>query len=67
MALPCNLLFRIEVWDDTDSYVDELIAEVAQVVVARAAFREAVKQRPGRCIVLRHGARILIRSEGAHD
>jgi hypothetical protein len=47
----------IEVWDDADRYVEELIAEVGQVVVARWARR----------MVLRHGARVLMRSGGAHN
>jgi hypothetical protein len=38
----------LQQWDDTDSHVEELIALIGDYRVARAAFEEAVKRRPGR-------------------
>jgi hypothetical protein len=38
----------VEQWDDGDRYVEELIALTGDYRVARAAFTEAAKQRPGR-------------------
>ena len=51
--------YRLEMWDDRDSHVEELIALVADHAVARAAFAEAVRRRPGRVIILRQKSRVL--------
>ena len=40
--------FRLEMWDDQDTHVEELIALIADHAVARAAFAEAVRRRPGK-------------------
>jgi hypothetical protein len=54
-----ELPYRIEMWDDRDTYVEELIALVADHAVARAAFAEAVRRRPGNVIILRQKSRVL--------
>jgi hypothetical protein len=51
--------FRLEMWDDQDTHVEELIALVSDHAVARAAFAEAVSQRPGKSIILRQKSRVL--------
>jgi hypothetical protein len=51
--------FRIEMWDDDDARIEEVIALVSVHAVARAAFTEAVKRRPGRIITLRQRSRVL--------
>ena len=48
-----DLPYIVEQWDDTDSHAEELIALTGDYRVARAAFEEAVKQRPGRIVTLR--------------
>jgi len=48
-----------ELWDDADSHVEELIALTGDYRVARAAFEEAVKRRPGRIVTLRQKTRLL--------
>jgi hypothetical protein len=48
-----ELPFRIEMWDDRDTHTEELIALVTDHAVARAAFAEAVRRRPGKVIILR--------------
>jgi hypothetical protein len=58
----CDLPFRVEVWDDGDSRVDELVALVADHAVARAAFTEAVTRRPGKIVTLRQKTRVLVDS-----
>jgi hypothetical protein len=59
------LPYRIEMWDVLDTtHVDELIALVADHAVARAAFVEAVRRRPGRIITRRQKSRVLIDSRG---
>ena len=54
-----ELPYRIELWDDHDTHVEELIALVADHAVARAAFVEAIRRRPGKIIVLRQRSRVL--------
>jgi hypothetical protein len=56
--------FRLEMWDDDDSHVEELIALVTDHAVARAAFVEAVRRRPGKLIILRQKSRVLADSRG---
>jgi hypothetical protein len=59
MGLPYDLPYSVELWDDSDSHVEELIALTADYRVARAAFEEAVKRRPGRIVTLRQKTRVL--------
>ena len=54
-----DLLYRLEMWDDGDTSIEELIALVADHAVSRAAFAEAVKRRPGKLVILRQKARVL--------
>jgi hypothetical protein len=60
--MPCEgqeLPYRVEVWDDRDTRVEELVALVGDHIVARAAFAETVKRRPGKVIILRQKSRVL--------
>ena len=59
MGRPYDLPYSVELWDDEDSHVEELIALTGDYRVARAAFDEAVKCRPGRIVTLRQKARLL--------
>jgi hypothetical protein len=59
MGRPYDLPYSVELWDDEDTHVEELIALTGDYRVARAAFEEAVKRRPGRIITLRQKARLL--------
>jgi hypothetical protein len=54
-----DLPYLAEQWDETDSHVEELIALIGDYSVARAAFDEAVKRRPGRIVTLRQKTRLL--------
>ena len=56
---PFDLPYSVELWDDSDSHVEELIALTEDYRVARAAFDEAVKHRPGRIVTLRQKMRLL--------
>lgn len=62
-----ELSFRIEVWDDADSHVDELVALVGDHGVAIAAFTETARRRPGRIVTLRQRARILADTRRVQD
>ena len=59
MGRPYDLPYSVELWDDEDRHVEELIALTGDFRVARAAFDEAVKSRPGRIITLRQKTRLL--------
>ena len=54
-----DLPFMVEQWDDANSHVEELIALTGDYRVARAAYEEAVKRRPGRIVTLRQKTRLL--------
>jgi hypothetical protein len=56
---PFDLPYIVEQWDDTDSHVEELVALTGDYRVARAAYEEAIKGRPGRIVTLRQKTRLL--------
>jgi hypothetical protein len=58
MGRPYDLPYS-ELWDDADSHVEELIALTGDYRVARAAYEEAVKRRPGRIVTLRQKRKLL--------
>jgi hypothetical protein len=58
------LAYRLEMWDDHDTRIEELIALLADHAVARAAFAEAVRRRPGKIIILRQKSSAGGQSEG---
>jgi hypothetical protein len=49
-----DLPYRVEVWDE-----DDIVALVGDHAVARAAFDEAVKRRPGKLVTLPTKTRVL--------
>ena len=53
-----DLPYRVEVWED-DSRVEELVALVGDQAVARAAFAEATRRRPGELVTLRQKTPVL--------
>ena len=57
-----DLHFRIELWDDGDSRIEEVIALASDFVSACGAYEEAVKRRPGKLITLRQKARVIKKS-----
>ena len=65
-GVPLRLPYSVELWDDADSHVEELIALTGDYRVARAAFDEAVKRRPGRIVTLRQKTRLLADSQRKH-
>jgi hypothetical protein len=54
-----DLPYRVEVWDDKDSHIEEIIALTADYATAKSVYDGAVMRRPGRFITLRQKARIL--------
>ena len=60
-----DLPYLVEQWDESDAHVEELIALVGDYGVARGAYEEAVKRRPGRIVTLRQKTRLLADSRDA--
>jgi hypothetical protein len=56
---PQEWRFRLEMWDDHDTRIEELIALVTDHAVAHAAFAEAVQRRPGKVLILRQKSRVI--------
>ena len=54
-----DLPYSVELWDEADTRVEELIALTGDYNVARAAYQEAIKRRPGRIVTLRQKTRVL--------
>ena len=54
-----DLPYLVEQWDHTDGHVEELIALTGDYRVARAAYEQVVKRRPGRIVTLRQKTRVL--------
>jgi hypothetical protein len=54
-----DLPFRVELWDDKDSRLEEIIALASDYATAKSAYEEAIKRRPGRLITLRQKARVI--------
>jgi hypothetical protein len=57
-----DLPFRVELWDDNDTHIEEVIALVSDFATAKSAFEEAVRRRPGKRIILREKARVIQKS-----
>jgi hypothetical protein len=54
-----DLPFRVELWDDKDSHIEEIIALASDYATAKSVYEKAVKRRPGRFITLRQKARVI--------
>jgi hypothetical protein len=54
-----DISYRLEIWDDDDTGIEDLIAPGRDHAVARAAFAETVQRRPGKVIILRQKSRVL--------
>ena len=57
-----ELPFRVELWDSGWKRRLETLAATGDFLTARAAFKAAVKRRPGEPILLCDRARIVMRS-----
>lgn len=54
-----ELSYAVELWAEDRRSVEKILARASKVSLARAIFRAALDENPGRRIVLRHGARIV--------
>jgi len=54
-----ELPFRVEQWDRAGSRLEQTLTASAHLKLGRAAFAEAVRQRPEQRILLRHKTRVI--------
>jgi hypothetical protein len=54
-----ELPFRVEQWDLAGGRMEQMLSASADLRVGKAAFAEAVRQRPDQRILLRHKARVI--------
>jgi hypothetical protein len=55
-----RLPYRIELWDaERLDTIERVLARAASVTLARAIFKAALAEHPGRRITLRRGARVI--------
>lgn len=55
-----NLPYRVELWQETDgAAIERVLARAFNGPLARAIFRAAREEHPGRRVTLRRGARLL--------
>ena len=60
---PDDFHFRIDLWDEEGrGIIEQVIAFVSDLEVARAAYAAAVKAKPGKRITLRQRVRVLEKS-----
>ena len=62
MSLPDELPLTLEVWSPGYERLEETLARVADFLTAKAAYEELVRRRPGEAIMLRQGARVVLKS-----
>jgi hypothetical protein len=54
-----ELPYAVEEWDAQRAGAEKVVARALKISLARALFRAALEENPGRRIVLRHGSRIV--------
>ena len=62
-----DLAYSVELWDEADTRVEELIALTGDYNVARAAYQEAIKRRPGRIVTQDKRRESWRTAGGRHD
>ena len=56
-----DLPYKVELWDDTRSQVEQVLAVTANGSIGYAAYYAATREHPDRYITLRHKNRIVSR------
>ena len=62
MAARDDLPFSVELWSEDFERLEETVARVADFLTAKAAYEALVKRRPGEPIMVRQGARVVLKS-----
>lgn len=56
---PCAFAYTVEIWSDDDTAIEQTVAEVNHLLVARGAYQAACDVHPKARLKLRQGARVL--------
>lgn len=59
-----DLPYKVEVWDETDKYIEQVVAVSVTPAIGYAAYFAATREYPGRTITLRHRSMVLSRWAG---
>lgn len=59
-----DLAYKVEVWDETGKFVEQIVAISATPAIGYAAYYAATREYPGRSITLRHRKAIVSRWTG---
>jgi hypothetical protein len=54
-----ELPYAVELWDETRSDIEKILARAFKMSLARAIFRAALEENPGRKVTLRHAGRVV--------
>ena len=57
--IPCNLPFRIEMWDRSDQHVRWMMAASASVAIGHTAMDAAIANYPDQWFTLRNGILVI--------
>jgi hypothetical protein len=63
-ALGRELDYKVELWDASESHVEQVLAVTAHGSIGYAAYYAAMREYPDRTVTLRHKGGILSRSGG---
>lgn len=59
-----DLPYKVEVWDETGKFVEQVVAVSVSPAIGYAAYYAATREYPGRAITLRHRAAVISRWTG---
>lgn len=59
-----DLPYKVEVWDESGKFVEQVVAVSVSPAIGYAAYFAATREYPGRAITLRHKASVISRWTG---
>ena len=59
-----DLPYKVEVWDETGKFIDQVVAVSVSPAIGYAAYFAATREYPGRAITLRHKSTVISRWTG---
>jgi hypothetical protein len=59
-----DLPYKVEVWDESGKFVDQVVAVSVSPAIGYAAYFAATREYPGRSITLRHKSTVISRWTG---
>jgi hypothetical protein len=59
-----DLPYKVEVWDETGEFVEQVVAISVSPTIGYAAYFAAAREYPGRAVTLRHRSAVISRWAG---